>query len=207
MEMKRCLLAFARLSYFGGIFHLRTTVAGSFRDFQDEFVTMSLQTLKDLFIRELRGLYVAEFQMSEALPRFIVAASNDELRSVLESHDHVTKKHIARLERIFQRLGVSECGSKCHGVKGLIEDVDAVIDEDAEDSIRDAGLIAAIQRIEHCAIAAYGAARMFADTLGFEDLAWTLTETLEDEREADEQLSALANTAVNLEAAEAPEVG
>ena len=153
---------------------------------------MSLQTLKDLFIRELRGLYAAEFQVSEALPRFVRAASNDELRSVLESHDQVTRKHITRLERIFQRLGVSECGSKCCG---------------AEDAISDAGLIAAIQRIEHYAIAAYGAARKFADTLGYDDLAWTLTETLEDEREADEQLSALAVTAVNLEAAEAPEVG
>ena len=205
--MRWCLLAFAPVPYFGGIFHLCTTVVRSFRDFQDEFVTMSLQTLKDLFIRELRGLYVAEFQVSEAFPRFIGAASNDELRSVLESHAVLTKKHIARLERIFQRLGVSPCGSNCLGVKGLIEDVDAVIDEDAEDSIRDAGLIAAIQRIEHCAIAAYGAARMFADTLGYEELAWTLTETLEDEREADEQLSSLANSTVNLEAAEAPEVG
>jgi ferritin-like metal-binding protein YciE len=168
---------------------------------------MSLQTLKDLFIRELRGLYVAERQLLEALPRFSAAASNDELRRVLDAHGHMTKKHVARLECVFRRLAVSESGSKCCGVKGLIEDVDAVIDEEAEDAVRDAGLIAAIQRIEHCAIAAYGAARMFADTLGYEDLAWTLTETLEDEREADEQLSALASNAVNLEAAEAPEAG
>src|SRR5688572_9107379 len=115
---------------------------------------MSLQTLKDLFIRELRALYVAEHQVLEAFPRFTRAASNDELRSVLQTHEQLTRKHIARLERVFQRLGVSERGSRCSGVKGLIEDVDAVIDEDAEEAIRDAGMIAAIQRIEHCAIAA-----------------------------------------------------
>jgi ferritin-like metal-binding protein YciE len=195
------------MSSFGGIFHLRTTVARPFRDFQEEFVTMSLQTLKDLFIYGLRDLREAEVLLLKALPRFAKAASNDELRATLEEHEALTRKHVVRLGRIFERLGISEGGSSCRGIKGLIGDVDAIIAEEAEDSIRDAGLIAAIQRIEHYAIAAYGAARTFADTLGYEDLAWTLTETLEDEREADQQLSSLAATAVNLEAAEAPEVG
>jgi ferritin-like metal-binding protein YciE len=200
-------MPFALVFTFGGIFPRCTTGKQRFREFPNEFVTMSLQTLKDLFIRELRALYEAENQLLRAIPRFSAAASNDELRVILEGHKELTNKHVVRLGRIFKNLDVPECGSSCRGIKGLIADVDAVIEEEAEDAIRDAGLIATVQRIEHYAIAAYATARTFADALGYEDLAWTLTETLEDEREADQQLSSLAATAVNLEAAEAPEAG
>jgi ferritin-like metal-binding protein YciE len=168
---------------------------------------MPLHTLKDLFIHELRDLYDAENQLLEALPRFAERARHEELRVAIEDHHNLTKKHIARLDRIFEKLGLSGEGHVCNGMCGLIKEVDKLLEEDADDAILDAGLIAAAQRIEHYEISAYGSARTFADTLGLDDFAWMLTETLEDEREADQQLSSLAETAVNVEAAGATDAG
>ena len=168
---------------------------------------MPLHTLKDLFIHELRDLYDAENQLLQALPRFADAIRHEELRVAFEDHHNLTKKHVVRLDRIFEKLGVSPEGHTCNGMRGLIKEVESLLEEDADDVIRDAALIAAAQRIEHYEISAYGSARTFADTLGYDDFAWMLTETLEDERESDQQLSSLAETAVNVEAAEAPEVG
>ena len=168
---------------------------------------MPLHTLKDLFVHELRDLYDAENQLLKALPRFAERARHEELRVAIEDHHNLTKKHVARLDRIFEKLGVPAEGHTCNGMRGLIKEVERLMEEDADDVIMDAGLIAAAQRIEHYEISAYGSARTFADTLGFDEFAWMLTETLEDERESDQQLSSLAETAVNVEAAEAPEVG
>jgi ferritin-like metal-binding protein YciE len=168
---------------------------------------MPLYTLKDLFIHELRDLYDAENQSLKALSRLAERAHSEELRTALEEHQNLTKKHVARLDRIFEKLGVSAEGQTCNGMKGLIKEAEKLIEEDAEDAIRDAGLIAAAQRMEHYEISAYGSVRTFADTLGFDEFAWMLTETLEDEREADQRLSSLAESAVNVMAAEAPEVG
>lgn len=168
---------------------------------------MPLHSLKDLFIHELRDLYDAESQLLEAMPRFAQRARNEELRLAIEEHHNLTKKHINRLDRIFEKLGLSGEGHTCNGMRGLIMEVDKLLEEDADEAIRDAGLIAAAQRIEHYEISAYGSARTFADTLGLDEFAWMLTETLEDEREADQQMSSLAETAVNVEAAGAPKVG
>jgi ferritin-like metal-binding protein YciE len=168
---------------------------------------MSLHSLKDLFVHELQDLYDAEEQLLRALPRFAAVVRNDELRLALEEHVAVTRKHITRLDRIFESLGIDPAGVPCNGMKGLLKEGDRMLEADAEEAVRDAGLLAAVQRIEHYEIAAYGAARLFADSLGYEDFAWALTETWEDEREADQRLRSLAESAVNLEAAEAPEVG
>ena len=168
---------------------------------------MPLHTLKDLFIHELRDLYDAENQLLKALPRFAERARHEDLRAAIEDHHNLTKKHVARLNRIFEKLGASAEGHVCNGMRGLIKEVEKLLEEDADDAIRDAGLIAASQRIEHYEISAYGSARTFADTLGLDEFAWILTETLEDERESDQQLSSLAETAVNVEAAGAREVG
>jgi ferritin-like metal-binding protein YciE len=168
---------------------------------------MSLHTLKDLLVRELRDLYDAENQLLKALPHFAQRSRNEDLRAALEEHHKLTKKHVIRLDRIFEKLKVAREGPGSNGMKGLIKAVDHLLEEDGEDSIRDAGLIAAAQRIEHYEISAYGSARTFANTLELDEIAWILTETLEDEREADQQLSTLAESAVNAEAAEAREVG
>jgi ferritin-like metal-binding protein YciE len=168
---------------------------------------MPLHSLKDLLIHELRELYAAENQLLKALPRLAERARHEELQAAMEEHQQLTKKHVTRLDRIFEKLGVTAEGGACNGMKGLIKEAERLLLEDAEDSIRDAGLIAAAQRIEHYEISAYASARTFADALGLDEFAWILTETLEDEREADQRLSSLAEAAVNVEAAEAPEVG
>jgi ferritin-like metal-binding protein YciE len=168
---------------------------------------MPLYTLKDLFVHELRDLYDAESQSLKALSRLAERAHSDELRAALEEHQILTKKHVARLDRIFEKLGVSAEGQTCNGMKGLIKEAEKLLEEDAEDAIRDAGLIAAAQRMEHYEISAYGTARTFADSLGFDEFAWILTETLEDEREADQRLSSLAESAVNVMVAEGSKVG
>jgi ferritin-like metal-binding protein YciE len=168
---------------------------------------MALHTLKDLLVHELRDLYDAENQLLKALPKFEERARNDELRIALEEHHDLTKKHVTRLDRIFEKLGISGEGGTCNGMKGLIKEAEKLLQEDAEDAIRDAGLIVAVQKIEHYEISGYCSVKTFADTLGLDDFAWILTETLEDEREADQRLTTLAESAVNAEAAEAPEVG
>jgi ferritin-like metal-binding protein YciE len=163
---------------------------------------MSLYTLKDLLVHELRDLYDAEDQLCKALPRFAEQSRNEELRTALEEHAELTKKHIVRLDRIFEKLGISAEGGTCNGMKGLIKETEKLLEKDAEDAIRDAGLIVAAQKIEHYEISGYGSVKSFADMLGLDEFAWILTETLEDEREADQRLSALAEAVVNVVAAQ-----
>ena len=162
---------------------------------------MPLETLKDLFIHSLRDLYDAEAQLLKVVPRFLKRATHEELRTAIEDHLLLTRKHVSRLERIFSQLRITPGGATCSGMQGLLKEVEQLLQQDAEETIRDAGLIAALQRVEHYEIAAYSAARCFADTLGLEDFAWILTETLEDEREADQTLSRLAGNVINQEAA------
>src|SRR5687767_4326322 len=132
---------------------------------------MPLHNLKDLFVHGLRDLYDAENLLLKSIPRFASAASNDELRLALEEHVTVTKSHVARLDRIFGLLRMAPERATSTGMKGLIREAEQFLEVEAEDAIRDAGLIAIIQRIEHYEIAAYCAARMFADTLGYDDIA------------------------------------
>jgi ferritin-like metal-binding protein YciE len=162
---------------------------------------MALHTLKDLLVHELRDLYDAEKQLLRALPPMAQRARSEELRVALEEHCDLTRKHIARLDRVFAKLGTSPEGSSCNGMKGLIKEAEKLFQEDAEDSIRDAGLIVAAQKIEHYEISAYASVKTFADALGMDELAWILTETLEDEREADQRLSTLADAAIHAETA------
>lgn len=168
---------------------------------------MPLRDLKDLFIHELRDLYAAEKQLLSALPSLAECARHEDLRATLECQSRQRVQHISRLDKIFEQLGVRVNGTESCGMRGLLQHADEILAEEAEDAVRDAALIAAAQRIEHYEIAAYSSARAFADRLGMEDFAWTLTQSLEDEREVDEKLTDLAAEAVNLEAAEAPEVG
>jgi ferritin-like metal-binding protein YciE len=155
-------------------------------------------TLKDLYLDELRDLYSAEQQLTKALPKMAEAAASPELRSGFEEHLEQTKNHVQRLEQMFEELGESPKGKKCRGMVGLIEEGEEIADT-FEDEVRDAGLISAAQRVEHYEIAAYGTAREYARILGEDDASELLQETLDEEKETDKKLTELAKN-INLEA-------
>jgi ferritin-like metal-binding protein YciE len=161
---------------------------------------MKLNTLEDLLHHELKDLYSAENQLVKALPKMAKAATNADLKAGFEEHLEQTKEHVARLDDIAEVLGQKLGGHKCKAMEGLIEEGADLISEDAEDSVRDAGLIGAAQRVEHYEIAGYGTARALASKLGLENIAEILEETLEEEKETDEKLTELAESVVNAEA-------
>jgi ferritin-like metal-binding protein YciE len=159
----------------------------------------ALNSLRDLLIDELRDLHDAENRLIKALPKMAKAASHDELKVGLEEHLEQTRDHVDRLDRCFKLLGQKARGKTCHAMKGLIEEGNEVLQEEAPDAIRDAKMIGAAQRIEHYEIAGYGTARAFAETLGETKVANLLQETLDEEGETNKKLTAIAET-VNEEA-------
>ncbi|WP_395748881.1 ferritin-like domain-containing protein [Prosthecobacter sp.] len=163
---------------------------------------MKLESLQDLLVHELKDLYSAENQLVKALPKMAKAATNEQLRAGFEEHLAQTKNHVTRLEEIAETLGCKLAGHRCKAMEGLIEEGSELISEDAEDVIRDAALIGAAQRVEHYEIAAYGTARAIAECLGYGDTVRLLNETLDEERATDEKLTELAETSVNVEAAD-----
>lgn len=164
---------------------------------------MSLDSLHDLYVNELKDLYNAENQLLKALPRMAKKASAPELKAAFTEHLEVTRNQVERLDRIFTSLGVSPKGKRCKAMEGLIEEGKEVIDEDGDPAVLDAALIAAAQRVEHYEMAGYGCVRTFANLLGYEDAAALLQETLDEEGEADKKLTELAETVINVEADEA----
>ena len=172
---------------------------------------MKLNTLKQLYIEELRDLYSAENQLLKALPKMAKGASSEELTLAFENHLDQTKVHVERLEEIFERLDENPKGKTCHGMKGLVEEGSEILEEDGEESVLDAGIIAAAQKIEHYEIASYGTVRTFAQLLGEDEAAEVLQETLDEEGDADKLLTQLAQEIVNpealLEGAEAEATG
>jgi ferritin-like metal-binding protein YciE len=163
---------------------------------------MKLETLRDLFIHELKDLYSAEKQLVQALPKVAKAATNPDLKAGVETHLEETKEHMNRLEQILESLGTSTRGPKCKGMEGLIEEGSHLIEEEPDAEVLDAGLICGAQKIEHYEIAGYGCARTFAELLGEEEAMELLQKTLDEEKATDGKLTELALTAVNLEAAD-----
>ena len=159
-----------------------------------------LTTLDDLLLEQLKDLYNAEKQLTKALPKMAKAASNAELKKAFQTHLAQTEGHVERLEQVFESLGEKAKGKLCHAMKGLIEEGQEAIKEDATPEVKDAALIAAAQRVEHYEMAGYGAARAHAMQLGLQDVARTLQQTLDEEGEADKKLTALALSHVNQEA-------
>lgn len=152
----------------------------------------SLHTLKDLLIDEMHDLYSAETQLLKALPKMAKAAASNELKAGFSEHLEQTKGHVERLERALALLDAPPKGKICKAMKGLIEEGAEAIEAKAPDAIRDANLIGAAQRVEHYEIAAYGTARAFAETLNEDAVAALLQETLNEESETDQKLTALA---------------
>jgi ferritin-like metal-binding protein YciE len=161
---------------------------------------MKLDTLKTLYVNELRDLYNAENQLVKALPKMAKAASSEELKRAFEKHLEQTKTHVERLEEVFEDLGEKPKGKTCHAMKGLIEEGSEILEEDGEQSVLDAGIIVAAQKVEHYEIASYGSVRTFAQLLGKDTSAELLQTTLDEEAEANEKLNQLAEGIVNPEA-------
>jgi ferritin-like metal-binding protein YciE len=166
---------------------------------------MKLKTLQDLFHHELKDLYSAETQLLKALPKMAKAATNEDLKAGFEEHLEQTKGHVQRLEQIAESLELRLTGHKCKAMEGLVEEGSELISEDADDTVRDAGLIGAAQRVEHYEIAAYGTARAFAQCLGHDEAADLLEQTLGEEKATDEKLTDLAESVINAEAPQASE--
>jgi len=161
---------------------------------------MKLETLKDLYIQELKDLYSAEQQIIKALPKMVKAASNKELSAGFEEHLKQTKEHARRLEKILTSHDESTRGPKCEGMEGVLKEGGEMIEEDAEEEVRDAGLIAAAQRVEHYEMAGYGCARTYAQLLGDRDSAQLLQTTLTEESDTDKKLTKLAKSVINVAA-------
>ena len=161
---------------------------------------MKLDSLEPLFVEELRDIYNAENQLTKALPKMAKAASSEELKTAFQEHLEQTKEHIERLDEIFETLGKKATGKTCKAMKGLIEEGSDMMEEEGEDSVLDAGIIAAAQKIEHYEIASYGTVRAWAEQLGKEDAVDLLQQTLDEESETNEKLTELAESTVNVEA-------
>ncbi len=161
---------------------------------------MELNSLRDLFIDTLKDLYSAETQITKALPKLVKAAKADDLRSAFQEHFEQTQTQIERLNRIFRDLGKNPRGKKCKGMKGIIEEGEEMLHEDADPEVNDAALIASAQKVEHYEISAYGTARTYARLLGEDNAASLLEETLKEESRTDEKLTQLAESHINLDA-------
>ena len=153
---------------------------------------MSVGTIEELFVDELKDLYSAEKQITKSLPKLAKAATAPELRDAFESHLKETFGQIERLDKVFEILGKSSRGKTCNGMKGVLEEGAEVLDETEEGSVRDAALISAAQRVEHYEMAGYGCVRAFATLLGQKEIAQLLDETLAEEKAADSKLNQLA---------------
>ena len=161
---------------------------------------MELETLRALYVDELKDLYSAEGQILKALPRMIKAASSRELKKAFTDHERVTRKQVQRLERIFKDLDESPRGKKCHGMEGLLEEGKELISEKPDPDVLDAGLISKAQHVEHYEMAGYGTVRAWAQQLGYDRHVELLTETINEEGEADKALTQLAESSINIDA-------
>lgn len=163
---------------------------------------MSLNTLDNLFLNELKDVLDAEKRIVKALPKMAKAASNDDLREALESHLEETHKQVERLEEVFKQLEKPARGKKCQAMEGLIEEGKELMEEmeeEAEPGVSDAGLICAAQKVEHYEIASYGTLVTWAKMLGYEKAARLLEKTLSEEKAADQKLTEIAQE-INVEA-------
>lgn len=158
--------------------------------------------LTELFEDGLKDIYWAEKALTKAIPKMVKNATHEELADSLNSHLSETEEHVARLEKVFSLIGKKAMAKKCDAMAGLIDEAGGIMEETELGVVRDAGIIAASQKIEHYEIATYGTLRQFAETLGLEEVANILETTLDEEKGADKKLTEVAVAAINIEAAE-----
>jgi len=160
---------------------------------------MKPNSLRELYIEQLKDLYDAEHQIIKALPKMIDAAKSEELQDALNEHLDVTREQASRLERIFKNLSERPKAEKCKGMQGIIQEGDDLIGEIKNEDLRDAAIIASAQRVEHYEMAGYGTARTYAELLEEQEASELLQQTLGEEEEADQVLTNLAED-INAEA-------
>ena len=160
-------------------------------------------SLLEFFTDALKDIYWAEKHLVKALPKMKKAATSEELQEAIENHLEETKGHVERLEEVFELLEVKPQAKKCDAMAGILEEGDGIVDETEDGSAtRDVGIILAAQKVEHYEIATYGGLTQLAKTLGRDDIAEILHETLSEEKAADELLTSIAESGVNYEATE-----
>ncbi|MGC1371163.1 MAG: ferritin-like domain-containing protein [Candidatus Sulfotelmatobacter sp.] len=165
---------------------------------------MQKDSLRELYIDELRDLYSAETQLTKALPKMAKASTNDQLRQAFEEHLRQTSEHVSRLEQIFEQLEEKPTGKKCLGMEGLVKEGSETMKDDFTNEVMDAAIIGAARRVEHYEIAGYGTVRDFAEILGENDHVSLLEQTLEEEKQTDQKLTDLAQE-INPQAARGEE--
>lgn len=165
---------------------------------------MKANSLQELYVQQLQDLYDAENQIIKALPKMIDAASSEELQNALTEHLEVTRQQARRLEEIFQNSGQKPKAEKCKGMEGVIKEGSETLKQADDDDVRDAAIIASAQRVEHYEMAGYGTVRTWAELLGEDDAVELLQQTLDEEKEADQKLTQLAEQ-INVEAKQGSE--
>ena len=158
------------------------------------------EDLRELFIESLKDIYWAEKALIKALPKMAKNASSEDLVSTINDHLTVTQEQVTRLEQVFDIIGEKAVAKKCDAMEGLIEEGESIVEETKKGPVRDAGIIAASQKIEHYEIATYGTLAAFAKTLGENEAMALLQQTLEEEKEADTLLTEVAYNNINFEA-------
>ncbi len=161
-----------------------------------KLTSLKLNSLRDLFIEELRDLYSAETQLVEALPKMAEAATDSQLKQAFTDHLEQTEGHVERLKEIFEALDEKATGETCQAMEGLIKEGSQMIKAKGDSVVIDSGLIGAAQRVEHYEMAGYGTARSLAQRLGEEEAVTLLQETLDEESEADSLLTEIAENLV-----------
>ena len=160
------------------------------------------QGLRDLFENELKDIYWAEKALTKAIPKMIKNATSEELKTALQEHLAVTEQQVTRVEQVFESIGTKAQAKKCEAMEGLIKEAADIMESTEEGAVRDAGIISAAQKVEHYEIATYGTLHTFATILNEDEAASFLEETLNEEKEADEKLTEVAESSVNIQAAE-----
>lgn len=155
-------------------------------------------SLNDLFVEQIEDIYDAENRLTQALPKMSEAANSIELKDAFDAHLVETEGHLARLDNIFRQMGIEPKRETCAAMKGLISEGETMIKASGDPDVKDAALIAAAQRVEHYEIATYGSLRAFALRLGFNQPANLLQQTLQEESAADEKLTQIAESSVNV---------
>ena len=163
---------------------------------------MKSSQLMKLFEDELKDIYWAEKALTKAIPKMIKKATSKKLVDALTSHLAETEEHVSRVEQVFEVIGKNAAAKKCEAMAGLIKEAEGIMKDCEEGPMRDAGIISAGQKVEHYEIASYGTLRQFAETLGLPKAASLLEKTLNEEKAADKKLTKVAESAVNIDAAE-----
>jgi ferritin-like metal-binding protein YciE len=161
----------------------------------------TIDSLESLLLHEIKDLYYAEKQIVKALPKAIKKASSANLKNALEDHLAQTEGHVARLEQVFEILGQTPKTVKCQGMEGILDEAETNMKYDDSPETLDAAIIASAQKVEHYEIASYGSLVEWASILGRQDIKTLLSQTLQEEKKADQKLTELAASGINQQSA------